>query len=206
MFNFGSLFSGIGSFISGNASAAGYNNSANYDEQAASVTKLEGALKNTAIQRQTYQLGGAATAAQGANGLGNTGSVLDVVKNNRQQGFMTRAVNAMNTNLQYKNYESQASTARSMASASSTSGLLGLAGGVLGMFSDDRLKEDIKFMGRRGDGLGIYQFKFTGTDTVYEGVMANEVEVLFPAAVGKTVDGYKYVDYDSIGVEFKEAA
>ena len=206
MFNFGSLFSGIGSFISGNASAAGYNNSANYDEEAARVTKLQGALKNTAITRQTYQVGGAVTAATGANGLSNTGSALDVIHNNRQQGFMTRAVNSMNTNLQYQNYESQASTARSMASASSTGGLLGLAGGVLGMFSDDRLKEDVKFIGRRGDGIGVYTFKYVGNEKVYEGVMAREVEVLFPSRVGVDVDGYKYVDYDGLGIEFKEAA
>ena len=205
-FNFGSLFSGIGSFISGNASASSYNNSANFDEEAARVTKLEGSLKNNAINRQIFQVGGKGVAAAGANGLADTGSALDVIHNNRQQGFLTRAVNSMQTNLQYRNYESQAATARTMASASSTSGMLGLLGGVMGMFSDDRLKEDVKFIGRRGDGIGIYQFKYTGDKKVYEGVMAKEVEVLFPASVGKDVDGYMYVDYDSLGIEFKEAA
>ncbi len=204
--DFGSLFSGIGSFLSGQATASGYKAAAKYYKEAARVTLLQGQLKDTAIRRQIFQVQGAAEAAAGANNLKLSGSVLDVIRSNRREGYMTKAVTAMQTQLEYKNYIMQAKQASAMASAASSSGMMGLLGGIMGMFSDDRLKEEIKFIGRRGDGLGIYQFKFKDNPVVYEGVMAKEVEVLYPKAVGKTVDGYRFVDYDSIDVEFKKVA
>lgn len=206
MFDFGSLFSGIGSFLSGQATAKGYKAAAKYYKEAARVTKLQGALKDTAIRRQIYQVEGQAEAAAGANNLKLSGSVLDVIKSNRREGFMTKAVTAMQTNLEYQNYIMQAKQAKAAASAASTSGLFGLIGGIAGMFSDDRLKEDIEFVGRRGDGLGVYRFRFKNDPVLYEGVMAKEVEVLYPKHVGKTSEGYRFVDYDGIGVEFKKVA
>lgn len=206
MFNFGSLFSGIGSFLSGNATAKGYTAAAKYYKEAARVTKLQGALKDTAIKRQIFQQEGQAEAAAGANNLKLSGSVADIIRDNRQQGYLTKAVTAMNTQLEYKNYIMQAQQAKAAASAAKTGGIFGLLGGIAGMFSDDRLKEDITFVGRRGDGLGVYRFRFSNDPVLYEGVMAKEVEVLYPRAVGKTPEGYLYVDYDSIGVEFRKAA
>lgn len=205
MFDFGSLFSGIGSFLGGNATAKGYKAAAGYYGEAARVTKLQGAMKDTAIRRQIFQVEGTAEAAAGANNLKLSGSVKDVVKTNRQQGFATKAVTAMQTNLEYQNYVMQAKQAKAAAKAAKIGGIMGLAGGVLGMFSDDRLKEDVKFIGRRGDGLGVYQFKFNDDETVYEGVMASEVVLLYPDAISE-VDGYKVVNYDLLDIEFRKVA
>ena len=200
--DFGSLFGGIGDFISGMYTSKGYEASEAYYREAARVTKLQGALKDTAIRRQIFQTEGAATAAAGASGIKLSGSVLDVIKSNTQQGFLTKAVNVMQTNLEYKSYMAQAAQAKAAAKGSFWGGIMGGIGGLLGFFSDDRLKTDIKLIGRRGDGLGIYHYKFDGSDAEYEGVMASEVMVLFPDAVHDK-NGYKIVDYDKIGVEFK---
>jgi len=79
---------------------------------------------------------------------------------------------------------------------------LGTIGGFL--LSDLRLKEGIKPIGKE-NGYNIYEFNYIGDDRVYKGVMAQEVEKINPSAVTE-IDGYKAVNYDAIGVEFKEVA
>jgi len=74
-----------------------------------------------------------------------------------------------------------------------------------GFFSDRKLKQDIEFIGLE-NGHKIYEFSYKAQpDKRYIGVMADEVEELNPKAV-KEIDGYKAVDYDLIGVNFREAA
>lgn len=206
MFDIGSLIGGIGSFLGGNATAKGYKEAAKSYKEAARVTLVQGAMKDLAIRRNIMQVEGEAVAGQGANGLMLTGSVKDVIKNNRREGFMTKAVTAMQTNLDYKNYMSQAKQAKMAGKAAKTSGMMGLIGGIAGMFSDDRLKDNVVFVGRRGDGLGIYRFNYKGSEARYEGVMASEVAVLYPESVTITHDGYGKVDYDSLNIKFKKVA
>jgi hypothetical protein len=65
--------------------------------------------------------------------------------------------------------------------------------------SDIRLKRDIALVGRRGDGLGIYRYRYLWSDTVYIGVMAQEVALIHPDAVVHGLDGYLRVDYSRLG-------
>ena len=70
-------------------------------------------------------------------------------------------------------------------------------------FSDIRLKEDIVALGRLSNGIGIYRFRYKGSDhTAHVGVMAQEVQKIEPRAVGHDRDGYLTVDYDRIGLKF----
>ncbi len=64
-------------------------------------------------------------------------------------------------------------------------------------FSDRRLKEDVKRIGKTDDGLPIYSFKYKGDDAeqTHVGFMADEVEKVKPEAVGLHPSGYKTVDY-----------
>ncbi len=62
------------------------------------------------------------------------------------------------------------------------------------MFSDMRLKEDIKKVGKTDDGLGVYQYRYKAGGPVQIGLMAQEVEKKRPDAV-QTVGGFKAVDY-----------
>ncbi len=72
------------------------------------------------------------------------------------------------------------------------------------MFSDRRLKRDIERVGEwdgKGDGLGRYRFsyKFDPARTIYEGVMADEVERLRPAAYIPNFRGeYAGVNYGAL--------
>lgn len=72
--------------------------------------------------------------------------------------------------------------------------------------SDVRLKEDIRRVGTNHLGLGVYQYRYKGMDGVYEGVMAQEVEVMHPGAIRALPGGYKAVDYARLGLEMKRVA
>jgi hypothetical protein len=80
-------------------------------------------------------------------------------------------------------------------------GALGAAaGGVTGAatkwaLSDARAKTDIKRIGSTDTGLGIYKYKYKGTDQPQIGLMAQEVEQTNPDAV-KEIEGIKHVAYD----------
>jgi hypothetical protein len=96
---------------------------------------------------------------------------------------------------------------------STTSGLFGLGGSMLGgaaakyglglgIFSDQRMKENIVPAGQE-NGYNIYEFNYIGDDKKYTGVMAQEVEKTHPEAIGER-DGFKTVNYDMIGVQMRE--
>ena len=68
--------------------------------------------------------------------------------------------------------------------------------------SDMRLKRDIALLAQRGDGLGLYSFKYVWSDTVYVGVMAQEVALLYPDAVLRDdLTGYMAVNYTRLGLQ-----
>ena len=75
----------------------------------------------------------------------------------------------------------------------------GLSRAFSSIFSDVRLKHDIRFVGRSPSGLRIYRFKYNNSNEVYEGVMAQEV----PWASEMTDTGYYMVDYSKLDVEFR---
>lgn len=80
-----------------------------------------------------------------------------------------------------------------------TSGLFQLGSAAIG--SDRNIKENIELVATRHDGLGIYEFdykpefKSTWGTGRYVGVMADEVEKIYPAAVVQHAAGYKMVKY-----------
>jgi hypothetical protein len=66
--------------------------------------------------------------------------------------------------------------------------------------SDARLKRDITLVGRRDDGLGFYRYRYLWSDTVYVGVMAQEVALIRPDAIVRDrLDDYLRVDYGRLG-------
>jgi outer membrane immunogenic protein len=66
--------------------------------------------------------------------------------------------------------------------------------------SDIRLKRDITLVGRRDDGLGLYSYRYLWGDTVYVGVMAQEVALIHPDAIVRgDLDDYLRVDYSRLG-------
>lgn len=98
------------------------------------------------------------------------------------------------------------------STSSSTPGIGGFLGGLasgaasLGAkpFSDERLKTDIVKVGKTVDGLTVYQYRYKGEPEVYTGVMAQEVAVKKPEALGPEINGYMTVDYSKINVLDRE--
>jgi len=70
------------------------------------------------------------------------------------------------------------------------------AAGLLGAFSDRRLKTDIKDVGRTHDNQKIYSYRFKGSNVPQIGMMADEVEGKTPEAVETGPEGFKRVRYD----------
>lgn len=108
----------------------------------------------------------------------------------------------------YGSYQGQMQNymADQQAQNSMYGGLFGLGGSLGGAailkyglpWSDVRLKRNIKRCGTRADGLGVYTFNYVWSDDRYIGVMAQEVEKLYPEAVTER-HGFKQVNYDAIG-------
>ena len=72
-----------------------------------------------------------------------------------------------------------------------------IAGGLLGMFSDRRLKEDIRPVGKLANGLTVYTFKYRHTGGPMQlGLMSDEVREIRPEAVSVDSSGYDVVDYE----------
>lgn len=68
-------------------------------------------------------------------------------------------------------------------------------GAMLGIFSDRRVKADIRKVGMLENGLPIYAFRYKGELTPRIGLMADEVEKIHPEAVTVDFLGLKSVDY-----------
>lgn len=69
-------------------------------------------------------------------------------------------------------------------------------------YSDARLKQDIVWLSRLPNGLNLYSYRYVWSDTVYVGVMAQQVAALLPEAVTTAANGYLAVDYARLGLEF----
>ena len=100
-----------------------------------------------------------------------------------------------------------------LGQAKAFSGILNLPAQVLGMqygaggkmgqpglsnvFSDRRLKKNIKQIGTRSDGLKVYEFDYIWGGGRQTGLMAQEVQSVYPGAVSES-GGYLMVDYSKV--------
>jgi hypothetical protein len=98
----------------------------------------------------------------------------------------------------------QASAANAQASAARTGAIIGAVGNIAGgaaqgaaMMSDKRLKTNIKKVGQTDSGLPVYTYKYKGSNVTQMGVMAQDVEEVFPDAV-EEIEGFKAVNYELI--------
>lgn len=108
--------------------------------------------------------------------------------------------------LQATGAQEQANIARYNAQAAQSGGLMnglfGLGGAALlspvGTFSDKRLKENIRRIGRTDGGLPVYTYNYIGDSQRQMGVMAQDVEKVDPSAVIEHSSGFKMVDYSKV--------
>lgn len=71
----------------------------------------------------------------------------------------------------------------------------GGAAGMGAIVSDRRLKWDIRKIGERADGLGVYAYRYLWSPLQHFGVMAQEVLKVKPQAVTANDNGYLAVNY-----------
>jgi hypothetical protein len=98
-----------------------------------------------------------------------------------------------------------------LAEGTAASNVLNLPGQFLGMqygagvanpglqniFSDQRLKKNVARLGTRSDGLGVYGFEYIWGGGRQIGLMAQEVAILYPDAIGES-GGYMTVNYGKV--------
>jgi hypothetical protein len=111
---------------------------------------------------------------------------------NKNWGSQTSGTSTTNT--------TTTSDPSTMDSISKVLGMFGALGGKTGfnfLPSDARIKRNIEQIGETFNGLPVYKYEylFDGTKTTYIGLMAQDVEKLYPEAVME-VDGVKMVNYD----------
>jgi hypothetical protein len=72
--------------------------------------------------------------------------------------------------------------------------------------SDLRLKRDVIRTGTHSLGFGTYRFKYLWSDTVFRGVLAQEVLKKAPHAVVVGPGGFLAVDYGALGISMTHDA
>jgi hypothetical protein len=82
-----------------------------------------------------------------------------------------------------------------LSEVAGVAGDIGKIASLATMFSDKRLKENIKKIGKTYDGQNIYSYNYKGDHSQQIGLLAQDVEKRHPHAVG-LANGYKTVDYD----------
>lgn len=71
-----------------------------------------------------------------------------------------------------------------------------LASGAGGLYSDARIKENLRPVGQLFNGLTVYAFNFPGENITRIGLVAQEVQQAIPQAVSQSEEGLLMVDYD----------
>ena len=91
----------------------------------------------------------------------------------------------------------QNQTAVGMGSAAAVVGLTALTA-----LSDLRVKTDFEQLTTLKNGINLYRFRYLGSDQLYVGVIAQEVQRVMPEAVVQGTDGLLRVRYDLVGAPF----
>lgn len=194
------LFGGLGQF----ASAKGYSAASKAASQNAQIAEQSARIQETMAQRQIEKTIGGQQADVAGAGLAASGTALDLLRDSASQGALTKTLISNQGAINVLGYQAEAANYSAMASAAKAAGSGGILGGIIKgaasfFLSDDRMKRNIVKVSTRRDGLNIYEFNYAGTEQRFRGVLASDVERLYPAAV-KWEDGLRQVNYDMIGV------
>lgn len=190
-------------------------------QQAADMFKNQQMLD---YQKQLANAGLLQSAGQQIAGYGTTGQEAALQSANAQlaAGTMQQALRQQELDKAYEQWQLQkqfpyqqtswlaniingtagglgGTTTQTQPAPSSGSQYLGLATAALGLFSDERVKENAEPVGKMFDGTPIYKYEYKGdpTKTTHMGVMAQDIEKKYPEAVHHTPEGVKMVEYDA---------
>lgn len=158
-------------------------------QQAALAQQLYGMGAGTAQQLAALGTGAQAAGLQGAQATIGAGTL-------EQQTKQAQDTAEYQQFLQQRGYPFQVAQflANIAMGTGALSGSTTTTQQPIPFFSDRRLKDDVKEIGKTNDGMPIYSFKYKGDDATQIGLMAQDVEKKRPDAVG-LAGGYKTVDY-----------
>jgi hypothetical protein len=138
---------------------------------------------DNAMNRRFQAAGLAPQGLQTAAGLGQAGAMLPL-----QAG----ALNAASVGGLLGQYQNQQGTQKQ--TGVSIGELLGAGLQAASLFSDRRLKTDIRRVGKTDAGVPIYTYRYLGEGPYHMGVMADDV----PDALGPVIEGFKTVRYEAV--------
>lgn len=143
-----------------------------------------------------------------AKGLGNSGAAMKAMEGYRSNLASTKLGEVTDNLARYAGLGLGAGNLIAGAGGKSTqsNGGMGQMIGAL-LASDPRLKTDIEKVGQFPDGLGIYAYDYVPQDGPIAsfmpegrqlGVMADEVALFRPWALGPVIDGFQTVNYGAL--------
>lgn len=154
------------------------------------------------LGQDIYNTGAATSAAEANLGAGAQSAALSGSQAQLAAGQVQQQTQQAQDTAEYNQFLQQQSypfqTAQFLANIAEGTGAL--SGSTTtsttpgGLFSDRRLKENIRKVGKLKDGQVIYAYNYKGDNVTHVGLMADEVEKKHPEAVGLS-GGYKTVDY-----------
>lgn len=210
---------------------AGMNNASTLQQAAARANAMTGTRERAAQIGYARQLdaaglgrglaGASAAAYGGATGAGSAAGMSAQSAGQNFMGNMSAAANTYNSGFNTQisglssilNNQTNAYVNGGTDIAGSIGGIMGGvanmyssgAAAALGFPSDRRLKENVERVGvDERTQLPLYEFSYINDDRRFVGVMADEVEKRFPDAVAWSDLGFATVNYDKLGIEFRE--
>lgn len=180
-------------------------NTQNYSQalsaaQADKARQFQGASAYGALGSQAQQAGYqdiAALLGAGAQQQGLEQLQLDAATQNATQQYQHPFQNTswLASLVQGVGSNAGGTSTQTTPGPSALSQIAGVGLTALGMFSDERVKENVERVGQTDDGLPIYTFRYKGSPQTQMGLMAQDVEQVKPEAVG-SLGGIKTVNYD----------
>lgn len=141
-------------------------------------------------------------AAAGLLNSGATAKALQTRGTELNQGFLNNYLQQLaglsGLGLQAGGIVANAGQRSTGGSPSTVGSIASGIGGIASIFSDRRLKRDIERVGEFADGLGIYEYRYVTATKRVLGVIADEVAMLRPWALGPQRGGYATVNYGAL--------
>jgi len=162
------------------------------------LAQFRPALLNQALEQQYSRLGGMTTLGQrSAAGVGAAGMETGTnISNLLGQQGAALAGGELGEARAYGQVLNMPAQFLGMQYGAGRGGSTGTPG-FGNLFSDRRLKKNIKQISTRPDGLNVYEFDYIWGGGRQVGLMAQEVQTIYPSAVSES-GGYLMVDYSKV--------
>ncbi len=162
------------------------------------LAQFRPALLNQALEQQYSRLGGMTSLGQqSAAGVGTAGMQTGVnVANLLGQQGAALAGGELGQAKAYGQILNMPAQFLGMQYGAGRGGSTGTPG-FGNLFSDRRLKKNIKQISTRPDGLNVYEFDYIWGGGRQVGLMAQEVQTIYPGAVSES-GGFLMVDYSKV--------